>query len=253
MLPRICALLLLALAASSAVAFANGDVEHLIRQGDQFDAALDTQKALQSYLEAERLGGPTPDLLVKIARQYAFSMNDVASKDEQLKLGEKALEYSKRAVAMDPRSAKAHLAAAICYGRLASLVGNRTKVEYSRLIREHVEKSLQFDPTDSYAHHVYGAWHYELAGISPVLRTLAKMVYGEIPAASYEAAEKHFRKAVELAPERVSHHVELGRTYAALGKKDLARAELQKALELPSREKDDPESKRRAQEALRRL
>jgi len=48
----------------------------------------------------------------------------------------------------------------------------------------------------------------------------------------------------------VSHHVELGRTYAAMGRKDEARTELRKGLGLPNREKDDPESKRRASETL---
>jgi hypothetical protein len=51
----------------------------------------------------------------------------------------------------------------------------------------------------------------------------------------------------------VSHRVELGRTYAALGRKDAARTELRKGLGLPNREKDDPESKRRASAALAAL
>jgi Flp pilus assembly protein TadD len=64
---------------------------------------------------------------------------------------------------------------------------------------------------------------------------------------------KHFKKAVELAPQRVSHHVELGRAYAATGQKELARVELTKGLALPSREKDDPATKERGREALRKL
>jgi Flp pilus assembly protein TadD len=78
-------------------------------------------------------------------------------------------------------------------------------------------------------------------------------VYGGIPPASNEEAARLLRKAVELAPEHVSHHVELGRAYLALGMKDEARTELQRGLALPDREKDDPESKRRAKEALAQI
>ena len=63
----------------------------------------------------------------------------------------------------------------------------------------------------------------------------------------------NFFNSVAIQPDRVIHHVELGRTYAALGRKQEARAELNKGLALPSREKDDNESKDRARKALAAL
>jgi Flp pilus assembly protein TadD len=225
----------------------------LIAQGDAFDTKLDNAQALARYLEAEALGAKAPDTLVRIARQYALLMNDTPIEAKQRELGEKALDYSKRAVAMNPQHAKALLSVAICYGRLVRFQSARTKVEYSRLIKENADKALQRNPTDSYAYHVLGAWNYELAQMGALTRTVVKVVYGFIPVASNEEAVRLFRKAVELAPERVSHHAELGRAYAALGRKEEARAELRKALSLPVREKDDPESKRRATETLAAL
>jgi tetratricopeptide (TPR) repeat protein len=249
---RLLLIALLALSASAAFATAE-DVGSLIQQGDAYDEQLDTQRALASYLQAEKLGSNDPNLYVRIARQYAFSMNDTRVESEQRDLGEKALSYAKRAVETDPKSAKAQLSVAICYGRLAGVSGNRTKVEYSRFVKEYADKALALDSSDSYAYHVLGAWNYELAGIGSFTRTIAKMIYGDIPPASYENAERYFRRAAAMAPQRVAHHVELGRTYIAEGKKDLAEAELRQALTLPSKEKDDPESKRRAVEALKKL
>ena len=231
-------------------AYANPEIVELLKQGDAYDAKLDNEQALAAYQRAESLGATDATTLTRIARQYALLMNDTRSDDKQRELGEKALDYSKRAVAADPHNAKAQLSVAICYGRLVRYQGARTKVEYSRLIKEYADRSLQLDATDSYAYHVLGAWNYELAQMGAFTRTFVKVVYGAIPPASNEEAERLFRKAVELAPERVSHHVELGRTYAALGRKDEARTELRKGLGLPNREKDDPESKRRASETL---
>jgi tetratricopeptide (TPR) repeat protein len=243
----------LAVALLFASALAHADVAELLRQGDAFDAKLDNQRALESYLQAEKLGATDPDTLTHIARQYALLMNDTPSDAEQQRLGEKALEYSKRAVAENPAHAKSLLSVAICYGRLIRFQDTRTKVEYSRFVKEYAEKALKLDPTDSYAWHVLGAWNYELAQMGAFSRAFVKIVYGGMPPASNEEAERLFRKAVELAPDRVSHHAELGRTLAVLGKKNEARLELKKALALPSREKDDPESKKRATATLSQL
>ena len=232
---------------------AHADVAELLKQGDAFDAKLDNAHALESYLRAEQLGATDPDTLTHIARQYALLMNDTTSDDEQRRLGERALEYSKRAVAANPGHAKSVLSVAICYGRLIRFQDTRTKVEYSRFVKENADRALKLDPTDSYAWHVLGAWNYELAQMGAFSRAFVKVVYGGMPPASNEEAERLFRKATTLAPDRVSHHAELGRTLAVLGKKNEARLELNKALALPSREKDDPESKKRAAATLARL
>jgi tetratricopeptide (TPR) repeat protein len=234
-------------------ASAQSDIAALIAQGDAFDAKLDNAQALQVYLEAEKLGAKDAEVLYRISRQYALSMNDTTSEDMRRDLGETALAYAKRAVAADPNNSNAQLSAAICYGRLVSFVNTRTKVEYSRLIKEHADIALKLNPNDSYAWHVLGVWNYEMAQMGAVTRGIVRMVYGSIPPASNEEAARLLQKAVSLAPERVSHHVELGRTYLELGMKDQARAELQRGLALPNREKDDPESKRRATEALRQI
>lgn len=239
---------LLALSAS-----AQGDIAALIAQGDAYDAKLDNAHALQSYLEAEKLGAKDAQVLYRIARQYALTMNDTPSESEQRDLGETALAYAKRAVSVDPKNAKAQLSAAVCYGRLVSYVGSKQKVEYSRLIKEHADIALQLDPSDSYAWHILGVWNYELAKMGTFMRGVVKVVYGGIPSASDEEAARLLQKAVELAPERVSHHVELGRTYLALGMKEQAKAELERGLALPNREKDDPESKKRATQALKEI
>jgi tetratricopeptide (TPR) repeat protein len=250
--PLLVAAILIAapLALPSVAVAAESVTAELIRDGDAFDAKLDNASALDRYLQADRLKPNDPETLWRIARQYALLMNDLQSEEQQQESGEKALEYSKRAVALNPGHAKSVLSVAICYGRLIRFVPARTKVEYSRLVKEYAEKALQLDPTDSYAYHVLGAWNFELAQMGAFTRTFVKMVYGGVPAASNEEAEKLFRKAVELAPQRVSHRVELGRTYAALGRKEEARDELRRALALPNREKDDAESKQRASRTL---
>src|SRR5689334_3564729 len=96
-----------------ACSLARADVAELLKQGDTLDARLDNAHALESYLQAEKLGATDPETLTHIARQYALLMNDTESDEEQKRLGERALEYSLRAVAKNPEHAKSLLSVAI--------------------------------------------------------------------------------------------------------------------------------------------
>jgi tetratricopeptide (TPR) repeat protein len=229
------------------------DAATLVKEGDAWDARLQNQKALDSYLAAEKAGPPTAQILYSIAREYGELMADTSSTDEKRALGEKALDYAKRAVALDPKNAMAQLSLAVCYGRIAPLLDNKTKIAYSRLVKDHAEKSLELDPNNDLTYNVLGAWNYELAGLNPFLRAVAGMIYGTLPDASYDEAVKDYQKALELNPNRLANHIGLGRTYAAMGKSAEARAELERGLSMPNREKDDPFEKEQGREALRKI
>lgn len=241
------------LALLAVAAFAADDFAALLARGDQLDAQLKTKEALAVYLEAEKLQPNHADLLRRIAKQYGESQLDTQDKTERRRLGTAALDYSKRAVAAAPDNAMAQLALAVSYGRVAPYLDNKTKIAYSKLVKQHVDKALALDPKNDLAWHVLGAWHYELANLNPVLRTIAQLVYGTLPSASNEDAVKAFKKAAELNPRRVGNFVELGRSLAALGKKDEAKAALEKGLSLPNQQRDDPTTKERARAALKKV
>jgi hypothetical protein len=228
-------------------------LEDLIQKGDHLDAQFKSGEAMAVFLEAEKLAPNNVDVLCRLAKTHDEAMVDTADRQEQIRLAQTAVDYARRAVERAPKSAKAHLSVAITCGRLAPFLENREKIRYSKLVKEHAETALGLDPSNSYAHHILGAWNYEMASISPILRAIAKLVYGGLPAASMQQAESFFSKAVTLEPNKVSHRIELGRTYAALRKKELAREEISKGLSLPDREKDDPNTKLRGQATLAKL
>ncbi len=221
-----------------------------LEQGDAFEDKMQTREALRVYLQLEREGRKDAELLYRIAREYSELIPDAANNDEKQRFGETALGYAKQAVAADGKSASAYLCLSICYGRLAFFQDSRTKLEFSRQVQANAETALKLDPTLDYADYVLGAWNYEIANLNFVLRGLANLIYGGLPDASNEKAVEYLRKAIALAPQRASHHIELGRTYAVMGRNDLARDELEQGLALPTRVKDDEEMKRIAQETL---
>jgi tetratricopeptide (TPR) repeat protein len=243
-------LLLLALTVFAIGSASAATFPELIARGDALDAQLQTADALAVYLEAEQLNPADAALLIKIAKQYGESMVDLKSEADQLAAGQKALDYARRALDLAPGLADAHLAVAICYGRLLSLVPAREKVEYSRLIKEHTERAIALDRQSDYAWHMLGRWHRAVADTGALLRGVVKVVYGGLPGASHRDAVAAFEQAITLQPDRLAHHIELGLTYASMGETEKAKESIHRGLALPDRERDDPDTRARGRALL---
>ena len=222
------------------------EVKTLLKTGDDFEAQMKTRDALESYLAADRLQPNDASILYRISREYAELMPDAGSKTEQLDLATTALGYAKRSVTADPDNDMAQLSVAICYGRLAPLEDNHARINDSRLLKNSLDKALALNPHNDLAWYVLGEWNYELASVKSFLRVLARMIYGELPAASFEAAGKAFQKAIELNPNRLSYYIELGRSEAALGDRASAKTHLARGYSMSNTLKDDAFVKNRA-------
>jgi tetratricopeptide (TPR) repeat protein len=225
----------------------------LIRQGDVFYARLRPAEALNFYLPAEKLDPNNVRLLVRISRQYRHLMSDSTKAGEKALLGKTAVDYAQRAVALAPNDPETHLALAISYGKMLPLEENKEKIATQRRIKISVDKLIALDPNNDLAWHLLGRWYLGLAEIGGLKRALAKIAYGELPPAKYEDAERCFQKAIELNPNRLMHHIELGRTYEKMGKDAEARKSINKGLAMEETEKDDPETKNLGRQTLKKL
>lgn len=226
-------------------------VNTLMRSGDSKRNRGDLRGALAFFLEAEKLEPKNVDLLLKIARQYSDLIEETRGTREAEQHARASLAYSKRAVELAPDNATAHLSLSISYGKLTDFTDNRTKIEYSKIIRDEALKAIELNPNEDFAYHVLGRWHYGIANINPVLKFLTKIVYGRLPNASNQEALQYLRRATEIAPQHIIHHEQLALVYAATGQRDLARQEWQKVLQLPAVDKEDREAKKAAARALR--
>ncbi len=227
--------------------------EELIRNGDVFYTNLQATEALKFYLPAEKLDPNNVRLLVRIAREYRHLMSDATKPSEKLQLGNTALEYAQRAVALAPNDPEAHLALAISYGKLLPFEETRQKIVYSRLIKIEVDKVIALDPNNDLAWQVLGQWYLALADLGSIKRAFARMAYEKLPPAKYGDAVRCFEKAIALNPHRLMHYIELGRTYALMGRDADARKFITKGLAMPETEKDDPQTKELGRQILKKL
>jgi tetratricopeptide (TPR) repeat protein len=235
------------------LAQADEAVDALIKQGDVHDQKLEPKEALGFYLAAEKIQPENVSLLLSIARQYRHQAADAPSIAEKMKLSHTGKDYAKRALALAPNESEAHLSVAISHAKMVPILDNKEKVEASRQVRASVDKAIELDASKDLAWHVLGGWHQRLAELGTVKRAMARMLYGELPAASNEEAVKCFQQAIKLNPDRLIHHIELGRTYAQMGRTEEARKCIEKGLAMPNVGKDDPEIKQRGRDTLAAL
>ncbi len=224
----------------------------LIAKGDALDLKFNPA-ALQYYVAAEKLEPNNVRLLVHIARQYRYLMYDATASAEKLRLGGIALVYGQRAAALGPNDAEAQLSPAITYGKLLPHQSSKEQVAATPLIKIAADKAIKLDPRNDVAWHVLGRWHQVLADVSSLKRMLGGLIYGKLPPSTNDEAVVCFDKAISINPRRLRHYIELGRTYAQMGKNVEARKYIEKGIAMPNMEKDDPELKQRGREALAKL
>ena len=227
--------------------------EDFVEKGRVFERKFQAKEALPLYLAAEKLEPQNCQVLVRIARQYRYLMTDASAKEEKLRLGHIALDYSHRAAAAGPDDCDAQLAPAITLGKMLPYMPTKEQISASPQIKQSVDKALKLDPDNDTAWHILGRWNRVLADINTVKRALARVLYGGLPTGSNEEAERAMKKAIALNPNRLMHYIELGRIYAQMGRKDEARQFINKGLTMPDAEKDDPETKQRGRETLQKL
>jgi tetratricopeptide (TPR) repeat protein len=163
-----------------------------------------------------------------------------------------AMKAAKKATALEPAGWEGHFELASSVGRYALFQGGKTKIELSKEVKAEADRAIALNPKADRAYHVLARWNRAIAQLSFIEKTAAKMVYGGLPeGATMNNAVTYFEKAIELNPGYANHHLELGRTYLALGLKDKARAELQRAIDCPQMSPFDPEYKADAQVLLR--
>ncbi len=221
-------------------------------QGDNYAREFNFHQALKKYQQAYQADPNNCTALWKIAETY-INLGEEADKILQRQYYYLAQKWSKKAVQVCPDTANAHFFLAVSSGLIALYEGGKTKVELSKLVEKEAIKTLQIDPRHHGAYHVLGRWNREIASLDWFLKTFAKIVYGGLPSASFQKAVEYFKKAIEIKPDWIEHHKELGITYMKMKQWRLAKKEFETALQLPIQDHMDAFHKKQCREFLQQI
>lgn len=184
------------------------------------ERALQMEEAAQYFQRAAAADPTSPEWPARESKVWSdCGYLPGTGTERAFELNQLAVRLGQRAVEADPNSAFGWVALCVSRGRMAVVCrDNKQKVQLARLAQDDVKMALKLDPSNDLAHHLLGRWHYEMASVNAMVRTIIQMFYGtSLMAGSYREAALCFEAASQLRPDRLIHRVELGRTYLKLG------------------------------------
>jgi tetratricopeptide (TPR) repeat protein len=232
---------------------AQNSTEQYLSDGDKLFDTFDNPGALEAYLKAFELDSNNYEAAWKVSRAYV-DIGETLQGDKRAEYYKNSEFYARKATKIDSQGSKGHLYLSIALGRVALDAGAKARIKLSKEIKKEVDLAIKYDPNDDIAHHVLGRWNRKLANLSWIEKGFANIFLGGVPKeASDENAVKSFQRAIELKPNHIHHHLELGITYEMMDLEDKAREEYQKCLDLPKGASKDDRYKQEAKEFLENL
>jgi tetratricopeptide (TPR) repeat protein len=173
--------------------------------------------------------------------------------NDWFKIGE---SYARRANEVEPGDIEGLYWLLSAKGLRAAQTGGREASALSREVYDLAHQVLEMDSLHAGALHALGVVNYRVQSLSFFARFVAQTFLGGdvIGLTSWEDAERYLTRAVELRPEYILFHLDLGRMYLNRKRMEEARIHLQHALELPVLEPPDTRfqliAERRLEETL---
>lgn len=233
---------------------AQSPAEH-IALGDSIYARFKPDEALPHYLAAIGSDSSNYEALWKAARSeidLAEAERDEARRDRFSKAGE---SLARRAIRVNGQDAESHFHLARALGRRALSVGVRDRVKYATDVRAEALEALRLDPKHPGALHVMGVWNAEVMRLNGVQRFFAKNVLGGrvFGEASWDNAVSYMERSVAVDPDRIVHHLDLGKIYVDVGNKAKARTQFELVVRGRRIDFSDPAYQREGQALLNKL
>jgi tetratricopeptide (TPR) repeat protein len=229
-----------------------GPQEELIKT----DALHDASEYQTELSQLEMLSAEHPED-VEILWRLAQVHFDIADQTEDVEVHKThfypGFEAAKKAVEIDQNSARANHWYATLIGKIGMLEGTKQKITNSYQVEEYGLKAIELDPNYDGSLHLMGRWHYELADLSWVERTVAKIVYETPPKASFEKSVEYFQRAMKAKPDEVRHQLWLGKALMKLKKVDEAITAFEGAIALTPVDDGDKLMQNEAEKLLKKL
>jgi len=223
---------------------------------EKTDALHDASEYDTELVQLETLSAEYPED-VEILWRLAQVHFDIADQTEDIEVHKThfypGFEAAKMAVTIDPNSARANHWYATLIGKIGMLEGTKQKIINSYEVEEYGLKAIELDPTYDGSLHLLGRWHYELADLSWVERTVAKIVYETPPKASFEESVKFYKKAIEAKDDEVRHYLWIGKAFIKLKDNEEAKKYLTIATEITPLDDSDKLMQKEAAELLEKL
>ncbi|CAF1389656.1 unnamed protein product [Adineta steineri] len=171
---------------------------------EQLDTMVDKEEYQQAYEYIEK--NKTNELFQshyirwRIAR--IFYKLSLITKDKQLKkkLVEDGYEQAKLALDHGNHIYSVHKWYGILLNEKCQYTSTDEQIRSAYEVLDHFEEAVRLNPQDATCYYLLGSWYWEVAQLSSWKRSIAKMIYGELPRGTVHDALKKFLLAEEISP-----------------------------------------------------
>ncbi|CAI5737903.1 unnamed protein product [Peronospora destructor] len=176
------------------------DVGAIIERADElFEQEQHAQT--REYIKAELSKHPlSVDMWWRLARACNYLADEKRDSDEKKTLAYEGLAAAEKAYALNSDSASSNKWMAIMTSTVGNFRGLREKIAGAYVIRDHIQRAIELDPTDATSHNILGQWCLAFADMTWIEKRAAAALFGTAPTATYEEAFQHFQTAENISP-----------------------------------------------------
>lgn len=235
-------LFLVAMYFISSVSFAQS-LEELLKEGDNYVAKFENQKALEVYQKADKLSPNNWEVYWRLSRAYVDIGEHLPDKtdkekDAQFEYYKKAFDYADKAVKLAPNQSITYVRRAIASGRIALFEGVFSAVGTVKDVKNDCEKAIQLGNGGNYvqalAHYVLGRTHLKVCEKPYLVRLPLGLGWGDT-----EKAVQLLETANKLRPNFRMFMLELAKAYIEEDEFTKAKDLLLKIEKAPVADEDD--------------
>ena len=209
--------------------------------------------ALELSLEFHKNNKDDIEILWRLARGYFDLSDQTLNQESQIEYIDQGLPFAKKALDINPNSAKSNHWYAVMFGKQGQLQGTKQKILNSYDMKKYCLKAIEIDPNYDGSLHVMGRWHYNIADLSWVERSIASLVYATPPVGSFEEAIDYFKRAKKANPEDIRHYLWLGKSFYAIADYTSAKDALELGLKLKINSESDQLLQNQIKDLLEKL
>ena len=222
-----------------------------IEEGDALFDKGDYDDAVGVYKRILSEDPKDYEVLWRLARCY--NMMGIVYKEMRSTYIPISISYARQAIELDGSRFEGHLYLAESLGISLKYETLKNKVIRAREVREEAEKAIGINPSSYRAYLIMGMWHRNVEEAGWIEKQLAGILFGKMPESSFDEAAANFRKSIALKGDFLKTRYELGMTYLAMQKKELAIEEFEAALRCPVNDIKEGEVMEKAKNMLNQL
>jgi len=208
--------------------------EDLLKKLDTLQEEGKIQEVLEAVNNALKDDANNVELLWRASRAYYDMAETKEDKTWQQDYFTKSLDFSKKALEVDPNHFGGHKWFAISCSSMGQFLATKDRIGNAVKIKEEALKAVELRPGDATTLHLLGRWCHSVASISWVERKVASALFATPPESSFEEALSFFLRAAEANPNFIRNALYTADTYVLLKKSADAKTWYQKAGEMKS-------------------